>query len=63
MEYYRIYSEKLTDEEYNAWLSYMSDIFCPLCEHWHKNNTFCQMNESDESDLGPRTEEGEDWHS
>ena len=42
---YRIYSEKLTDEEYNEWLKYMFLILCPLCEHWHKNNTFCQINE------------------
>ena len=42
---YRIYSEHLTDKEYKAWLEYMYLIPCPLCEHWHKNNTFCQMNE------------------
>ena len=42
---YRIYSEHLTNEEYKAWLEYMYLIPCPLCEHWHKNNTFCQMNE------------------
>ena len=40
---YRIYSEYLTDEEYEAWLEYMFLIPCPLCEHWHKNNTLCQM--------------------
>ena len=59
MEHYRIYSEKLTDEEYNAWLNYMSDIYCPLCEHWHKNNTLCQMSNIDESDSAPRQEEWE----
>ena len=56
---HRIYSEKLTNEEYEAWLDYMLLIPCPLCEHWHKNNTFCQMNEVDESDYGPRKEEME----
>ena len=39
----RIYSEHLTSKEYNAWLDYMLLIHCPLCEHYHKNNTFCQM--------------------
>ena len=42
---YRIYSEHLTDKEYKAWLEYMYLIQFPLCENWHKNNTFCQINE------------------
>tara|TARA_R100000664_G_C2742901_1_gene131118 strand:- start:1346 stop:1576 length:231 start_codon:yes stop_codon:yes gene_type:complete len=42
----RIYSEHLTSDEYNAWLDYMLLINCPLCEHWHKNNTYCQMNDN-----------------
>ena len=45
---YRIYSEHLTDKEYKAWLEYMYLIPCPLCEHWHKNNTYCQMNDRGE---------------
>jgi len=20
-----------------------TEVFCPLCEIWHENNTFCQM--------------------
>lgn len=20
-----------------------NDVFCPMCEIWHENNTFCQM--------------------
>ena len=39
----RIYSEKLTNKEYSAWIDYMLLIPCPLCDDWHKNNTFCQM--------------------
>jgi hypothetical protein len=39
----RIYSEHLTNDEYSAWLDYMLLIPCPLCEHWHKNNSLCQM--------------------
>ena len=39
----RIYSEHLTSDEYSAWLDYMLLIPCPLCEHWHKNNSLCQM--------------------
>ena len=41
----RIYSEHLTDKEYSAWLDYMLLIHCPLCEHYHKNNSLCQMND------------------
>ena len=41
----RIYSEHLTSDEYSAWLDYMLLIPCPLCEHWHKNNSLCQMND------------------
>ena len=45
LEMKRIYSEHLTNDEYSAWLDYMLLIPCPLCEHWHKNNSLCQMND------------------
>ena len=38
----RIYSEHLTNDEYSAWLDYMLLIPCPLCEHWHKNNSMSE---------------------
>lgn len=24
-----------------------SDVFCPMCEDWHENNTYCQMPTTD----------------
>lgn len=29
-------------DEFNRWNS--TDIYCPMCEAWHENNTFCQAN-------------------
>lgn len=23
------------------------EVFCPMCEVWHQNNTFCQMSGND----------------
>jgi hypothetical protein len=24
-----------------------AEVFCPMCEAWHENNTWCQMSWSD----------------
>jgi hypothetical protein len=30
-------------QEYELIRLNVSNVFCPMCEVWHENNTFCQI--------------------